>query len=62
VRCFIIPAVIDNNLIPFTLGHGKDVSEGPASSMFSAENTVDEINGLLKNCYLFTYYIASHHR
>jgi len=49
-------------MISCTLGHSKDISEGPAASMFSAENSVDEINRFLKNCYLFTYYAASHHR
>jgi len=61
MRFFITPAVINNNTIPCTLGHGKDVSEGSAASMFSAENSVDEINRFLKNCYLFTYYTASYH-
>jgi hypothetical protein len=30
-----------------TLGHDKDVSGGPAVSMFSAENSVDEMNRFL---------------
>ena len=34
-------------MIPCTLGHGKDVSEGLTASMFGAENSVDEINRFL---------------
>jgi hypothetical protein len=34
-------------MTPYTLGHGKDVSEEPAAFMFSAEISVDVIKKYL---------------